>query len=332
MAKDKIIFTQSRMGRFLECERKEWFSYQVGGVGLQPAVTEDYFIEGELGHYALAMWYETGAHSKNKQPLMLRDNMQKRINELIAGMGTLSPEQDNEMRAKMAAMVGACNGYRIVNKDDFKRWEILAIEKEFEIEIAGITFRGKLDLIVKDDSGIGFIEHKFLRDFSVDNWVNLPLNLQQLMYSMGCQKIVGEAPKWYQWDIVKKSGLRRKGMTGEGKIPESLLEYEARVQSQYTTEPEKMFFRPPPRMVEVKALESVQAHLTAHIESWRRVNEGGKLPPMRWPSCAGMYGKGCFFGPACVAESVGHKQGWNAPECSGLYRLKDAQHPELEGR
>ena len=120
-------------------------------------------------------------------------------------------------------------------------------------------------------------------------------------------------------------------MTGDAaKMPESLLEYEARVQSQYTTEPDKMFFRPPPRLVEEKALEAVKQNLAAHVEQWKRINAEGKLPPMRWCSCSGMYGKPCFFGPACVAESVGHKQGWNAPECSGLYRVKQVQHPELE--
>lgn len=332
MKQEKIVFTQSRMTRFLECERKEWLSYQVGGTGVQPAVTEDFYIEGELGHYALQKWYDTGVNSKNKQPLMLRDQMSKRVNELIDGMGDMTPEQHQDMQTKLAAMLGACNGYRIVYRDDFKNWEILAIEREFEVELGGIILSGKVDLIVRTPEGIGFIEHKFLRDFSISNWTNLPLNLQQLIYSLGVKSIIGESPSWYQWNIIKKSALRRKGMTGEGKMPESLLEYEARVQSQYTEEPEKMFFRPPPRMVEAKPLEAVQAHFLHHIDSWKRIHESGKMPPMRWPACTGLYGKGCIFGPACVAESAGHKQGWNAPECQGLYRLKEQQHMELGGR
>jgi len=42
------VFTQSRMNTFLECERKEFYAYQVGGVGVCPAVTADYYIEGSL--------------------------------------------------------------------------------------------------------------------------------------------------------------------------------------------------------------------------------------------------------------------------------------------
>ena len=130
--------------------------------------------------------------------------------------------------------------------------------------------------------------------------------------------------------MIKKSQLRRKGMTGEGKVPESLLEYEARVQSQYMEEKDKMFFRPPPRLVEPKALDSVQKHLTHHIAQFKSMMDSKEMPPMRWPSCTGMYGKPCMFGPACMAESVGHREGWNAPECQGLYRVKPVQHMELE--
>jgi hypothetical protein len=326
---DKLVFTQSRMAKFLECERKEYFSYQVNGTGLRPATTEEYFIEGELGHYALANWYRTGSESKNKQPLMLRDNMTKRIKELIEEMGALTPEQDDSIRIKLAAMLGACNGYRMVYKDDFKHMKVLAVEEVFEIEVAGVTFKGRLDLVVENDDGVGFMEHKFLQSLSADTWVSLPLNLQQLLYSIAVKSVVGKEAKWYQWNMIKKSQLRRKGMT-EGKIPESLLEYESRVQAQYMEEQDKMFFRPPPRLVEPKALERVQQHVAFHLEQFKRIVDSRVLPPMRWSSCSGMYGKPCMYGPACMAESVGHKEGWNAPECQGLYRVKPSQHMELE--
>jgi len=47
-------------------------------------------------------------------------------------------------------MLGACNGYRVVNKGDFQRWKILAVEEKFEIVIAGATFKGRVDLVVEE--------------------------------------------------------------------------------------------------------------------------------------------------------------------------------------
>jgi len=35
--KTDLVFTQTRMNTFLECERKEWFQFQAGGNGVGPA-------------------------------------------------------------------------------------------------------------------------------------------------------------------------------------------------------------------------------------------------------------------------------------------------------
>jgi len=336
--KTDLVFTQTRMNTFLECERKEWFQFQAGGNGVGPAAKEDYYIEGEFGHYVLKHWYQTGKASKGERPLMLRDNMLKRIKATMDDMPNLQKEKADDLQRKLTAMIGACHAYKAVYRDDFKRFEILAVEEPFEIEIGGFKFAGRIDLAVRDvdTKTDGFMEHKFLQAFSLENFTNLPLNLQQLVYSLGFEKITGKLPSWYRWNIVKKSQLRRKGMEPKkGEVvahPESLVEFESRVQGQYIEDTEKMFFRPPPRRVEAEALKHVQEDIAQHIESWKRVNEGGKMPPMRWCSCEGRYNTGCVFGEACTAAMAGHKEGWNAPECQGLYRKKEVLHPELEDK
>lgn len=319
------VFSQSRLMSFMTCPRKEYYQYRISGVGISPAVPETYFVEGDFGHYALMFYY--------KNRTMLKENMVKRINKSMDALGAITPEYEQDLRQDLAAMTGACNAYKQIYKKDFTQYEVLFIEKQFEVEIAGYTFRGKLDLGLKDksDGTCGFFEHKFLSQFSLSNYTNLPLNIQQLIYSLGFKEITGAYPTWYRWNIIKKSSLRRKGLKpAKGMavaVPENLLEFEARVQQQYMDEPEKMFFRPPPRLVEAEALKRVADIVEAHMKLW----EAGCSKPalMNLSSCEGKYNSACAYAPACTAFMSGHKDGWNAPECTGMYKVKEEQHPEL---
>lgn len=328
----QVIFTQSRLMDFLTCERFEWYKYRAAGVGVEVVAKEDFFLEGEFGHYALHHWYKNPPHG-----LMLRENMVKRIKGMMDDLGEINPEDYERKEMKLAAMVGACHAYKVKYKDDFKKYEILFTEEQFEIDIEGITFRGKLDLGVKEreTEDEGFVEHKFVSSFSSKNYEVLPLNLQQLIYTLGFKQITGKYPKWYIWNMIKKSQLRRTGTKpkkGEAVAhPEPLIQYESRVQQQYIEEPDKMFLRTPPRLVEANALEELRKMVAYHLASWVTLSRGKEIPAMRFSSCEGRYGSVCPFGPACVAQMAGHKDGWNSGECSGLYRKKVVQHPELEG-
>ncbi len=329
---DGVVFTQSRMASFLECERKEWFQYQAGGAGIEPAIPQDYYIEGSLGHYALYHWYKNW----ERGGIMFRKLMVDQINKQIEEMGPIDPAVDDKLRTKLSAMIGACHGYKVVHKSDFDKYEVLATEQVFEVEFAGVLWKGKVDLALRDkkEGTIGYFEHKFLQQFSLNDYLTLPLNLQALLYVVGFKSLFGKYPDWYQWNIIKKSQLRRKGLKpAKGQMaanPEPWDLYETRVQEQYVNEPDKMFMRPPPRIVEAKPLEVLESNLTTHVESWKRVKDKGEIPPCRWPSCVGKFGTGCKFAAACTAQMQGKGEGWDASECSGLYRPKESVHPELE--
>jgi hypothetical protein len=318
-------FSQTRLMTYMTCPRKEYYQFRIDGVGITSSTPESYFLEGEFGHYALMYFYRNKA--------MLKENMIKRIKKMIDRLGAITPEYDQDLRQDMAAMMGACNAYKQLYKKDFTKYKVLFVEQQFEVNIAGYTFKGKLDLGLEDlkDGTKGFVEHKFLSQFSIANFTNLPLNIQQLVYSLGFKQITGEYPTWYMWNIIKKSSLRRKG-TKPAKgmavaVPEHLLEFEARVLQQYMDEPEKMFFRPPPRMVEAEALKRVVEIVEAHMKQWEA--SLSKPPLMNLSACEGKYNTACTFAPACTAFMTGHKDGWNAPECTGMYKKKEDQHPEL---
>jgi hypothetical protein len=305
----------------------EYFKYRVRGHGITPIVQPTYFVEGEFGHYALKHWYRTGQ--------MLRERMLRKIQKGIAALGEIDPEQDEELRVALAAMLGACNAYKARYKSDLTVFKVKKVEEVFHITIAGYPFEGKIDLILEDSDGkIGFMEHKFMSRINTAVYDVLPLNLQQLIYTKGCKDLVRETPSWYMWNIVRKTMLRRsmgsKRKDGSRTPPETLEVFEARVGDQYLNEPDKMFFRPPPRIVESAPLNEVERQVGIHMERWERVVDSGELPPMRFSACTTKYDNPCPFAAACAAAMCGHGEGWDAPQCKGLYKVKDVLHPELK--
>jgi len=57
-----------------------------------PAVTEDYYIEGGWGTMPLVNGTGQARSPRTSSLSCLRDNMTKRVNELIEGMGALQPD------------------------------------------------------------------------------------------------------------------------------------------------------------------------------------------------------------------------------------------------
>ncbi|MFA5936560.1 MAG: PD-(D/E)XK nuclease family protein [Candidatus Paceibacterota bacterium] len=328
LVESTIEFTQSRMNSFLTCPRKEFFEYRCQGCGVRPKRTETYFLEGEFGHYALKHWYTS--------KLMLRANLIKRVDASLKALGDMEPEVYEDYQRRMSAMIGACHAYKAHYTKDHDAFNIIGVEQPFEVVIGKFKFRGRLDLLLEDkkDKTIGFMEHKFMSQFSNELYASLPLNLQQLLYSLGFEAITGKKPNWYRWNVIKKSQLRRKGMkpTKEQRFPhpESLIEFESRVQNQYMEEPDDMFFRPAPRKVERAALDAVQDSVLNWMEVWEAMVAKGTLPPMCFTSCDGKYNNPCTYGPACIAAMTKGGEGWNAPECQGMYVKKTVLHPELE--
>jgi len=75
-----------------------------------------------------------------------------------------------------------------------------------------VKFRGKLDLVVKDkkDELWDLLNTSFSSSLVRIIGPICPLNLQQLLYSLGVEEAIKQKPVWYQWNIVQKSMLRRR--------------------------------------------------------------------------------------------------------------------------
>lgn len=311
------VISYSRLSNFMTCPRLEWYQYRVEKVGIEPKDPNLPFIEGNVGHYALAYWY--------KIHRMLRANLLNRVRKVtdtLADRNQLTPEVGDRLEVLLAAMIGACLGYPEVYRSDLTRFEVLYIEQpfEFEIEVDGVKILvvGRMDLVTRDkDTKLEAVwDHKFVGGVKPGSYVALPMNLQDWMYCAGYRHLTGHLPGGRQRNFILKSQLRQRKDSQGGK--ESLVTYEARVRQQYIDEPDKKFFRPPVQPVEEAIVDSVMEVIFGWIRRWLQ-NEGEE---MNFGACLGMYGRPCPYIQACTAKLKGHKEGWNAPECRGLYRVK----------
>ena len=319
----KLEMTYSRVKTFLECPMKEYFSYRVNGVGI--TIREPYvpFIAGEMLHYALSKF-----HDPNCQ-MMLKENMIKRVNKIIDSFGPMDSDLLDKLQTDMYGMIGACLGYKERYATDKTKYETLFVEKEFTFELHGFTWRGKLDWVVRNmDKKLMFVEEKSTSESS-DSLANkysvLPLDLQGLIYTKGVEAVTGEMPELMCWDFILKTKLRRKGDIEKGNL-ETLPDFAERVKMQYLEEPEKKFFRTPPLLVQKQMVENVNKQL-----GFVANRIACEVPHMSF-DCLGMYGTPCKFAPACTAKLKNHKDGWDAGECLGIYKVKEAQHEELDAK
>jgi len=335
-SKDPIILdlTQSRIGSFLSCPRKEYYQYRAATCGLERDAPYIPFLEGEFGHYALAHYHRKGR--------MLRSNLLKKIERIQERLRedygkAYTPEIDNKIRKSLAAISGACLGYKVRYASDAERYEVLFVEEPFQVELDvkvnketyRVVLQGKIDRVMRDKETdqIIFWENKFLASLPKDSYTAVPLNLQGLIYCLGAQSLMeGEMPDARQWDFIIKSKLSIKQTKGG---VESLAEFENRVTQQYLDEPEKKFFRFPPQIVHKVVINNVVKQLSTVIGDMAATQAGDREAYMNWNSCLGIYGQACPFIHACKSKLLNHKDGWDAAENQGMYRKKIALHEEL---
>jgi len=315
--------TFSRISMILGCPMKGFYGYQAGGNGIELLAPFMPFIEGEFVHYALSHFHK----SDRMQRVHLMERMKEIINRYKDGAGGIDPELDNKLQKSLAAMLGACLGYKQRYKDDKDKYETLYVEEPFQFEIAGFTVEGVIDWVARDKKSdqLIIVEHKTTSRLAPSVYEAMPMSFQDLLYCEGVKALTGEYPDAMMRNYVVKSALRRR-KDKEGGM-ESLPQFETRVTQQYMDEPEKKFFRTPPVKLLKTTIKSVLAQLEKILSHIALVQVD---PYMDFSACIGKYDTPCAFMPACRAKLQCHADGWNAPECRGLFREKEELHPEVE--
>ena len=317
--------TQSRYLTWLDCHMLEHYQYRVGGTGVRSTKPYLPFILGDFLHYALAKWRKTGR--------MQRVFLERRINKVIDEFTALGvkPEEMAKLQKELAMAQGAALGYSEANAEDHERYEFIAVEQKGTFPFGGREFAFKLDALAKEKKTgrLVLFESKFLASSGVDSYVTLPMNVQIWAYCKGVEALHGRLPDLVVYDIVIKSQLRQKASKTGGF--ETLPDFAERVRQQYTSERDettqalKMFNRLPPMPIEMGLVAAAENSIKLDMQQMQVLT-----PTYGWNNCRGQYGTPCPFVPACIARMKGHKEGWDAPECAGMYTQKKTLYPELE--
>lgn len=305
----KPIITASELTTWGICGWKHHLSYKAGenGAGLTAVRPYVPYIEGRLLHHVLEIYARTGQ--------MKKADFQKWYEKVKEEFIT-DEQMLQDMDKRMAASYGACLAYREVYPDEPKlKW--IGLEQEFQFELPQCICAGRLDGFYQLGTGQYVLrERKFISKSWASKIISLPLNIQRWFYIMGVYALTGEYPTLVEYDYIFKTQIRLKK-------DETEAAFERRVVKEYISKPTDYFYRDR-HPIEIRMVEGAFNLIIAP-----RLNAMVTMKPdIREEACISVW-KECEFLPACIARVEGKGEGWDAPECTGLYRQKEKRHEEL---
>ena len=258
--------SNSEVSSFTQCERKHYYSFLRK---LEPKSTGLALSRGIIGHEALAEYYE--ALMQGQSVVEAQQAARNVISRYIA-----TGEGDMSMLADLITLLTRYFGYY-----DSEEWEILAVEKAYEVPVNDdFNFGMRLDLLVRDSSKrIALVDHKFVYDF----------------YSQDVLDMNAQVPKYL-------GTLRYNGIKADYAI---LNQVRYRLKKAGNTD-EETFKRDTltPNNHEIRTIMAEQFKVSERIMGRRSLNERAQsteaVRTMNQMTC-----KNCSFVPMCKAELMG---------------------------
>ena len=175
-------FSHSSLSCWRRCRYRYWLSYiknytSKGSLGQ---------LRGTVGHSGLAEWYKNGGDDE-KALQVASDNLQ--TIEIANG---LDMSKDWEELSMVLTRYFAW-----ARRND--NFEVLAIEQEYEIELAGVKLMGFIDGIVKQGGSVYILEHKFVKQARVNH---VTLDMQISIYMLAAHKL-GYNPYGTIYNVIR---------------------------------------------------------------------------------------------------------------------------------
>jgi len=143
-----ITWSASRLKTFLECKRKYYYRY----IQKLQAKPEEELNEGAFLHALL-----DHLHRENDS-YQTKEEMQKQIAILL---DTLLPFEDAKTNYQKLLWKEKLKGFVDTQIDHFKcDWKVVEREKEFQGEIGGLHFKGRIDRIDQNDTHTLVLDYK----------------------------------------------------------------------------------------------------------------------------------------------------------------------------
>lgn len=196
---ETVIRSYSQFSTFGQCPRKSQL-----GKRYEPKVTAAALAEGDVFHLCLGKMYAQGKADAGWQVFeVTRDNY---LSEAKAH--GLAADQFEKLEVKFSNLRAMLQAYAdYVLPKDLQHYEVLAVEKEFQVEIKeGVLLRGFIDGVWKDrKNGVRFIvEHKYKSGHEDDL---MPMDLQVSLYTLALLPEMGHLPTLY--NVALKPANRR---------------------------------------------------------------------------------------------------------------------------
>lgn len=216
-------FTQSEFSE-MSCMQR-WNYRYVQLLVKTGIVTPIALAVGTAFHGAMEQFYATKGKRVNVATLQFKDTD---IPSLV------DHQKLNFWNLMLPAMLEA---YCIYYKGDDTRWELLELEREVDIVFRGIRLRGKIDLKVRDTSGLWIVDHKTTSRLNRDVVAGYDFRFQFMFYLWLESKInPKEKLKGFIVNTMKKPELRQK-------VSESVEAFVDRCRTDMISEPDKYFYR-----------------------------------------------------------------------------------------
>jgi hypothetical protein len=172
------LVSHSEVDTFNSCERKHLYSF---GYRLEKKGTSDALYRGTTGHSVLRRYYNALSNGA-----LLQD-------AIDAGMDVLAEEMSKGDPAygPLTYLYRLMPMYFDYYKDDYERFEVVAIEEEYRLQVTDeLIYPFKPDFIVKDrrTGDLEVWDHKFVYNFFTVDEINL---LGQLPKYIGALRALG---------------------------------------------------------------------------------------------------------------------------------------------
>lgn len=219
---------------------------------------------------------------------------------------------------------------------DRKNWEVLAVEREFIVELpGGLKVGGKWDLVIRHipTNQIIVIDHKTSSDeiasVGADYWQRLTIDKQVTIYAYAAEKIFGESIDVI-WDVVKKPTgkpimktrvAKRKAETQmefearKAEVMESLDEFEERLFQKMIAEPDTWLVRH-----QIHRTNEQQQQVISDIEeACQEIATYSGTYPRNSGACQAKYGTCAYLGVCTGLETLDSER----------FEQLETAHPEL---
>lgn len=278
-------YTQSEISTWKSC-RYKWFLSYVQRV--TPKVTPGYFEDGGAFHDALEDRGNGIEHSYIG--VKIRNNYKKFIAELKV---PLTEDIIANYDKRMAMVQGMFAGYEATYPRD--EWEVIECEGEFRVPFEGTFVRGKRDKKVRISNKIWLVEHKTSSVINSSYVNKLPMDQQTLTYTWSDWKETNDLVEGIVYDVIKKPQIRQKK-------DESRPEFLERLQAEYTTKPDKYFFRENLRYTK-KQLQQFEKNLIKILRLMKSCEDDPKANVYRNENACDDFG-GCPYKGICLKKSL----------------------------